>query len=80
MRAKLWVLLATRTPVLAEPWSVGMGADLAIIVRELGATFLSAIRLPTGYAERPEDLDGDFTTVSVDVAFDVLALVAAGFA
>jgi hypothetical protein len=64
-------------PVLTGPWSVGTAADFAVIVRELGAAFLHPAWLPAGRLGRPEGLESDFTTVSADVAFDVLGLVAA---
>jgi hypothetical protein len=46
-------------------------------VRELGAAFLSPTWPPADGLWRPEDLDGDFTSVSVEAAFDALGLVAA---
>ena len=77
MQADLWVALATPTPLMAGPWSVGMAADLAGIVRELGAIFLSTAWLPAGCPERQREREGDFATVPVDVAVDGLGLIAA---
>jgi hypothetical protein len=82
MQADLWSLLTASPGVAGGPWVVDLGvvdlaADLGAVVWELSAALLRPAWLPAGSLGRLEDLEGDLSTVSVDVAFDVLGLVTA---
>ena len=77
MQADLWALLTAQPSRLEGPWSMGMAADLSVVVRELGGAFLRPAWLPAGHPGQLTGLEGDLTTVPVHVAFDGLGLVAA---
>lgn len=77
MQAELWSLLTAPAGVAGGSWGVDLAADLGAVVWELSAALLRPAWLPAGWFVRLENLESDLTTVSVDVAFDVLGLVTA---
>ena len=76
MQADLWSLPTASPGVAGGAWVVDLAADLGAVVWELSAALLRPAWLPAGSLGL-EALEGDLSTVSVDVAFDVLGLVTA---